>query len=76
MALLIPIIEDLALINENGDRVFKRTVDAAMRWHGLAGRGADSQGDVLQICINVVVVQILSDRLCPMFGAKAATSVA
>ena len=74
MALLIPIIEDRGLINEIGDRVFKRTVDAAMRWNGLVGRGADSQGDVLQICINVVVVQILSDRLCPMFGRSGHSS--
>ena len=39
-----------------------------MRWDGLAARDADSQGDVLQIGINVVEVQMLSARLCPIFG--------
>ena len=48
----IPIAEDLGLINEIGDWVFKQAVNTAKRWDKLYGLNADKPGNAIQICVN------------------------
>ncbi len=48
----IPIAEDLGLINEIGDWVFKQAVETAKRWDNLPRLNAGHQGEVLQINVN------------------------
>ena len=59
-AQFIPIAEDLGLINEIGDWVFKQAVSAAKQFADPTGCGADHAGGVLQVSVNKSPRQFLT----------------